>query len=152
MYLINPPIEEVTRGLDSWGWLPIEGKTPFAVTAFGDVFLESSEGIWFLDTLEGSLTIVSGTREELQEILNSEEGQDHFLMAGFVIRARNEGMNLEPGQCYDFKINPVVGGPIEFENIEIQNFVVSLNIGGQIHEQVKNLPPGTKISEFKFVE
>lgn len=150
MYLIEPSHDEISQGLESWDWLPIEGKVPFSVTAFGDVFMESPEGIWFLDTIEGSVNKVAENKEELQEILNTEEGQDHYLMSGFVENAVNEGMVLKKGQCFDFKVNPILGGPIEFENIEIQNFVVSLNVSGQIHGQVKDLPHGTKLNEIEI--
>jgi len=152
MYFIHPQIADVNRALESWDWLPIQSKVPFSITAFGDVFLESSEGIWFLDSLEGTLTKVAETREELQSILSSEEMQDHYLMAGFVIRANNEGMRLGQNECYEFKIPPVLSGPIEFDNIEVQNFVVALHIRGQIHKQAEELPPGTIISEFKVIE
>ncbi len=148
--LIQPTPEQLLAGLEAWHWVGLDGKTPFAVTAFGDVFLESRDGIWFLDTIEGTLALVAHSRDELQAILNSEEGQDRYLLAGFVIRAENEGRTLAEGQCYDFKVNPVLGGSIEYENIQIQDFVVALNVAGQIHEQAKNMPPGAKISEFKI--
>ena len=41
--------------LASWSWLGVQDKTPRFTTAFGDVFLETLEGWWFLDTIEGSL-------------------------------------------------------------------------------------------------
>ncbi len=150
MYLINPTQEKISNGLEEWSWLPINDKTPIVVTAFGDIFFESSNGIWFLDTLEGNISKVTNTRGELQDILNTVEGQDHFLMSGFVDRAVAEGMKLMGGQCYNFKISPVLGGQIIFENIEIQDLVVALSISGQIHRQVKDLPAGTKINNINI--
>jgi len=35
---------------------------------------------------------------------------------------------------------------VDLDNVEVIDFVVSLNIAGQIHEQVRDLPPGTPIS------
>ena len=150
MYLINPTSEEITEGLEAWSWLPIEEKSPIAVTAFGDVFLESPEGVWFLDTLEGTFNKIANNESEMQEILNTQEGQHHFLMIGLVDDALNEGMALEEGQCYGFKTNPIMGGPIELENMEIRDFLVSLYVSGQIHEQLKDLPPGTKIKDIQI--
>ncbi len=150
MYLINPTSEELSEGLEAWSWLPVKEKSPIAVTAFGDVFLESPEGIWFLDTLEGSLNRIADSKPELDEILNTAEGQTHFLFSSFVDRALSEGMNLEEGQCYDFKVNPVLGGAVEFENIEVNDFVVSLYVSGQVHQQIKDLPPGAKIKEINI--
>lgn len=146
MYFINPPIDKIKRALESWHWIGLEGKEPVKVTAFGDVFLQDKKGIWFLDTIEGTLKEVCNSLNELDDIIKSEANQDHYLLAGFVIRAINEGMLLDEGQCYDFKINPVLGGKIEFENIDRQDFVVAINLAGQLHDQIRFLPKGTLIN------
>ncbi len=148
MYFIIPPLEKIKRALESWNWIGIEGKDPVKVTAFGDIFFEDENGIWFLDTIEGTLEKVCETLDDLNKILESEDNQDHYLLAGFIIRAHNEGLILDEGQCYDFKINPVIGGKIEFENIDKQDFVVALHIAGQLHDQVRFLPEGTPITKF----
>lgn len=148
MFYIEPTSEDISRALDSWDWLPIASKQPILVTAFGDIFLSAPDGIWFLDTLEGKLNRVCQTREELSQILQTEDGENHYLFAGFVERAHREGLTLGDDQCYDFKVNPVVGGKIEFENIEPANFVVAVNMAGQLHEQVRDLPEGTPITGF----
>ena len=148
MFYIEPSSEDICRALDAWKWLPIELKQPILVTAFGDIFLSATDGIWFLDTLEGSLNRVCDTREELSQILRTEDGGNHYLFAGFVERAQREGMLLKENQCYDFKVNPVVGGKIEFANIEPRDFVVAVNMAGQLHEQTRNLPDGTRIEGF----
>lgn len=38
------------------------------------------------------------------------------------------------------------GGAVEFENVKTQDLLVALHIAGQIHEQVRNLPSGTKVN------
>jgi len=40
----------------------------------------------------------------------------------------------------------VLGGPIEVGNIGIIDFVVGVNIAGQLHDQVRALLPGTVIT------
>ncbi|MCU0748835.1 MAG: DUF1851 domain-containing protein [Akkermansiaceae bacterium] len=150
MIYIQPSLEDVARALESWGWLGVEGKQPILVTAFGDVFFSSDDGIWFLDTIEGALTKVCDTRAELESILGTKDGENHYLFAGFVEQAHRDGMTLSEGQCYDFKLNPVVGGPIEYENVEPRNFVVAVNMAGQLHEQVRHMPAGTRISGFSI--
>lgn len=149
LFFIQPSSEDVERALESWAWLPIRGKTPIAVSAFGDVFFEDDEGCWFLDSLDGKLDRICDTRAELVGMLSSEEGENQFLLAGFVEMAQMNGMAPREGECYDFKVNPILGGPMEFENVTTMNFVVALNLAGQIHQQVKDLPPGTKISQIK---
>ncbi|MEX2578597.1 MAG: T6SS immunity protein Tdi1 domain-containing protein [Verrucomicrobiales bacterium] len=148
MFYIEPSSKDISMALDSWKWLPLGPKHPILVTAFGDIFLSAPDGIWFLDTLEGNLNRVCDTREELTEILQTEDGENHYLFAGFVERAHREGMLLQADECYDFKINPVVGGAIEFDNLEPRNFAVAVNMAGQLHEQTRNMPEGARISGF----
>ncbi len=152
-YFINPLGDQLDQALESWGWLGIEGREPIRVSAFGGVFFVDPEGkVWFLDTLEGTFAAVFDSTEEMDQVLETEDGQDRFLLAGFVKRAEAEGMHLNPGECYDWKINPVVGGEVEFENIHTIDLVVAINVAGQLHDQTRHLPPGTMISGFHVVD
>jgi hypothetical protein len=150
VYFIAPEPAKVASALEAWSWIGVSTKKPIRVTAFADVFLQDKDGIWFLDSVEGKLKRVCATTVELDALLKTEEGKDAYLFAGFVERAHREGLTLGSGECYSFKINPVLGGAMDYRNIEKQDFVVALHIAGQIHEQVRNLPPGTKISELKI--
>lgn len=149
---IDPSATAIANALDGWKWLDIAEKEPVLVTAFADVFFESHEGIWFLDTLEGRIHRICDTREDLQQLLRTEQGEDHYLFAPLVHRAEAQGLTLGSGECYDFKLHPVVGGSIDFENIEKRSFLVALHLRGQLHEQVRHLPQGTRISSFEVVE
>jgi hypothetical protein len=53
---------------------------------------------------------------------------------------------LESGECYDWKVDPALGGKISADEIVKRSFVVKVNISGQLHRQIKDLPPGTKIN------
>lgn len=35
---------------------------------------------------------------------------------------------------------------MDLENVELSDFVAATHIAGQIHQQIKDLPPGTPIS------
>ena len=138
------------RALESWSWLPLGKKAPMLSSLFGDVFLEDSDGYWFLDSIEGTLSKVAKTRDELQAQLDSVDGQDRFLLGGLAIAADRGGLSLKSSEVYDFKIPPVLGGQTAVGNIVVMDFVVSLNIAGQLHDQVRHLKPGTKISGFEL--
>lgn len=138
------------RALESWRWLGIEGKAPVLASLFGDVILQDSTGYWFLDTVEGSLTRPWGSQQEVQASLNTEEGQDQYLLGGLALAAHAEGLTLSDDDVYSFKVPPVLGGAFELANVEVGEFVVATNLSGQLHDQVKNLPPGTKISGFRI--
>ena len=152
MYFITPKPEVLADALEAWSWIGVAGKQPFLVTAFADVFFKSDDGVWFLDTLEGKLKKICQTKEELDRILANEEGKDLYLLSGFVDRAVRESMVLKEDECYDFKIHPIVGGAIDYSNVRKMSFLVALHLRGQLHDQVRHMKPGTKISKFVMVE
>jgi len=131
---ITPSREAIKRALESWQWLPIKGREPILVTVFGDMFFEGDDGIWFLDTLVGTVQRVCTTRAELERLLATTEAEDLYCLAGFVERARREGMILRDGECYDYTLHPVIGGKIEYANIQSRDFVLAVHIAGQLHE------------------
>jgi len=144
------PVDAFREALESWSWLPLAGKVPVLATAFGDVILQDAEGYWFLDAAGGKLDKIASNRDELRAALSSPEGRDQYLLAGLAHEAETQGLMLAESEVFDFTQPPVLGGQFVVENLQIKDFVVSLNISGQIHNQVRNLPPGTKISNVKI--
>lgn len=147
MYLIAFAPDKLTSALETWSWIGIEGKRAIRVTAFGDVFFQDDEGIWFLDTVGGKLERISSSESELDGLLATEEGKDRFLLSTLVDRAVCEGLTLEKGMCYDFKIAPVLGGSLGYKNLQTQDLEITLYLGGQIHQQTRGMRTGTKIAD-----
>ena len=150
MYWIQPDLNEVKDGLESWNWIDFSGLVPFAVTAFGDVFFEGKGGVHFLDKVAGELEEICKSKGELEEILKTEEGRDHFLMAGLVELANEIGLTLENDECYEFNIPPMLNGAMDLDNLGKMSFKVSLHVTGQLIGQVRELPEGTPITEVKL--
>jgi hypothetical protein len=140
--------EQFARGLEAWRWIGFGTKVPLFTSPFGDVIFRTEDGFWWLDTLEGSLTHVWATADALRADLSTADGQDRYLLAGLALGAERRGVIPAPDQIYGFKTPPILGGALDADNIETIDFVVGLHIAGQIHEQVRNLPPGTRISGF----
>jgi hypothetical protein len=140
------PPEAYTAALEAWAWLPVDGKAPICTSPFGDVFLEAADGIYILDLLEGSLSRAFADRQAMQDALSTADGQDQFLLAGLALGAERTGVTAGPAEVYSFKVAPFLGGPISVDNIEVMDFVVYVNLSGQLHQQVAALPPGTRIS------
>ncbi len=141
------PDELVAEALQDWLWLPeLAELAPLAVSAFGDVFLYATDGVWFLDSIEGTLTREWDHPAALEDALNTIEGQDRYLLLGLVQAATEAG--LEPGetQVLSFTVAPVLGGAFDPANVEVSDLLVALSVGGQLHRQLKDRPPGTAIS------
>ena len=142
--------EQYRDALESWEWIGIGNRTPVLSSLFGDLFLQDHDGYWFLDTIEGSLTHVWADRDELQAALDADEGQDRFLLGGLAMAAEHRGVVLAPNEVYDLVPPPVLGGPFDPANVTATDFVVAVNIAGQLHDQLRDVPPGTKISGFSL--
>lgn len=95
----------------------------------------------------GRLTQVADTWSQLTTQLNDPDRRDDLLLAGLATAARKKGMVLSAGECYDFEKPPALGGEMFVERINTTFFVVKVHIAGQIHRQLKDLPPGTKINK-----
>lgn len=72
------------------------------------------------------------------------------MLVDDVVGLRAAGKLLERGQVYGFEIPPVLGGSFDAENLVPSDLVVHFSLAGQIHRQVKDLPPGTPISQIKL--
>jgi hypothetical protein len=142
---------DVDDALNSWRWLVPQPVRALAVTAFGDVFLVDGTGaVLFLDTIAGKCEEVAASVEEVKEKLRQPELLDEWFMPGLLIALRAAGKRLAPGQCYDALYSIVLGGSFTVENWSPTPWVVHFHSLGQIHEQVKDLPSGTKITGIKF--
>jgi hypothetical protein len=141
------PAGVLTGALEDWAWLDeLEGKTPVATSAFGDVLLEAEDGIWFLDTVDGTLRRRWDDGDQLLAELDTREGQDRYLLAGLAEEAHAAGLVPEGDQVLTFTVPPVLGGGVELANIELGDVAVALSVAGQIHGQVRHLPPGTPVT------
>jgi hypothetical protein len=144
--------EQFERALESWAWLDLSGKTPRLASAFGDVFLEGGGAFWFLDSVEGTLTRTWETGDQLQSQLNTPEGQDRYLLAGLAAAADRAGLVLGTDQVYDFTVPPILGGQFATDNLKVMDFVIALHLSGQLLQQVKEMPPGARVSGFRLEE
>ena len=55
------------------------------------------------------------------------------------------GVVLQPGQCYGFKMPPVLGGDYTVENVGPLSVRDYLAAYGLIHEQLRDVPDGSKV-------
>ena len=136
--------------LQCWRWLAGAEAKPLLLTSLGDLFVTLREGsVAFLDTYEGTLRTVSADRASWKLALQDEENLHAWFTPGLVRALRERGLSLSAGQCYSPIHPPVLGGTMEPDNFEMTHWLVHLGIMGQLHEQTKDLPPGTPITGVK---
>lgn len=140
--------DDVARALDGWRWIDgLAGLSSWFSSAFGDLFLVDGQGaVWYLDLIEGSLKRTWDSRDDCLAALRTTDGLETYLLAGLVEGAHAAGTVANSEDVLTFSLPPVLGGPMEVGNVSTIDFVVGVDMAGQIHQQVKDLPPGTPIS------
>ena len=143
--------EQYAMALDSWRWAGVADKQPMRANATGDLFLQGGDGaFWFLDTIDGLCERRWDDGTALQNELNTRDGQQEYLWVDLVEEATASGLVPGADEVYDFAVPPRLGGALELANVVVRDFVVAVNLAGQLHEQVNGLPDGATISEVRF--
>lgn len=137
---------DIARALTAWEWLAPPRTGVGLVGPFGDLFFETGDGVVMLDMMEGALRVVAKDREAFVQALGDDDYRDELLGDVWVQAAGRQGLNLAPGECLDWKLPPVLGGQCSIETLAKTLFVVKVDLAGQLHQQVKDLPPGTPIT------
>ena len=123
-------------GLASWQRLGLREQTPRFATCFGDLFLESLDGWWFLDTIEGTLELRWTSAVTMYADLESHQGRADYLMDDLVRDAQGRGIHLGPDDVYTFNPHPALGGELGVNGLGTMRFELALNWLGQVHERV----------------
>jgi hypothetical protein len=140
--------EQFARALASWRWIGLDDLDPWFSTAFGDVFLIGDDGVYWLDICAGELTRPFASAEDAKRALGTDDGLDEYLLAGLAFAAEEAGLVAEGNDILDFKVPPVLGGEFEVANLAVTDFEVAVNLAGQLHEQIKDLPDGAEVTGF----
>ena len=137
--------------LADWRWLVPENFTPVLMTAFGDLFLRDESGwIHFLDLMAGEIKEVAASQEKFDHACEDREQRRTWFLGFLVIELKGKHGPLSLNQCYSCKVPLTLGGQIEADNFEPTDLEVHYSILGQLHQQTKRLPAGTKIKNVKI--
>ena len=140
--------------LEDWRWLLGPRLQLWRITKFGDALLLDPDdaSIHFLDVMSGKVERIAQNQAAFESALASNENADRWLMPQIVDGQAALGMTPGTNECLTLKQPPVLGGQIDPNNFETCSVLVHFSIAGQIHQQVKDLPPGTKIGKIKIEE
>jgi hypothetical protein len=77
--------------------------------------------------------------------LREPDTRAQWFLEPVIERRRAAGVILEAGQCYGYRMLPILGGNYDGENREAMSAAGHLGFTGYMHEKIKNLPDGTQI-------
>ena len=145
---ISPDGVDFNTLLDDWEWAMPEPLRPVMVTAMGDAFAQGKSGeVYLIDMVEGAITQIADDGDSFRALLTDAQFVTDHLFPSRVVQLRNAGKTLPPQHVYSHTHLLVLGGEDDLENVDVIDASVHISIHGQVHRQVKDLPPGTPIGE-----
>lgn len=134
-----------------WKWCLQDQKTVAMISSIGDLFVVGKdESINWLDTGYGVLTRIADNIQQFKLLLKDENNIENWFLASLVEQFISNGILLNENEVYGFKTFPALGGDYSLDNFEPTNIYIHFAFAGQIHEQIKDLPEGTKINKVTF--
>ena len=140
-----PAVLEVLRTKWSWALLS-EATRVVAQNRFGNVLVELSDGsIWRVCPEDATAARVAESEAAIAELWADQEFQTDWTGDAWIEVAEPALGPLEEGQCYGFRVWPVLGGAYEVENMVIKSMLEWLAVSGDVGRQIKDLPSGAQI-------
>lgn len=134
------------RLLEFWRWLLSDSLRPWFATALGDLFLREPNGaVWWLDVGSGELQTVARDEEQLRNLLDNPDNTSRWFGEALVDRLRQSGIVLGPGECYSYRLLPILGGEYKPENFRVYDCLTHFRVWGPIHEQLQDVPDGSQV-------
>lgn len=149
-------LNELTKNLEyvdqseiisSWQWLIPDVKKIIILSCLGDLFvIGKDDAIYWIATDTGTVTKVATDSEHFTKLLTDENNIDNWFLPQLIDDLINSGKILMENEVYSYKNLPVLGGGYSVDNIDPTDMSVNFAFTGQIFEQIKNLPDGTKVN------
>lgn len=133
--------------LSCWHWKVADMKAICTMSCLGDLFLiGQDDAVYWLQTDNGELSKVAEDFQQFQAFLNDEDKIDNWFLPLLVKELITAGKTLKENEVYSYIKLPVIGGEYSAENIKPTDISVHFAFAGQICEQMKDLPHGTKVN------
>lgn len=145
-YLIDHRSFDWPALLAEWTWILPSKFTVWLMNRFGDLFLVFDNGsVQMLDIGAGSLTQVACSRDDFRVKVDEDDNGNDWFSIPLVDQLVVAGITLCEGQCYSYKLPPVLGGDYSSENACVSPIAEHYGAFGSIHRQIKDLPDGTQV-------
>lgn len=122
------------------------------MSCLGDLFLIGpDDAVYWLQTDNGELSKVAEDFDQFKEFLSDEAKIDNWFLPLLIEKLMAAGKTLKENEVYSYLNHPAIGGEYTVENIKPTDISVHFAFTGQICEQIRGLPDGTRVS-FKVKE
>lgn len=146
-YLIEQEGIDWKASLESWQSILPDKFTIWLVNRFGDLFMIFEDGsLHHLDIQLGTVTKRGDSKQAFLENLLEGNNAADWLYMNYVQLAESEEMFLQKGECYAFKIPPVLSGEYTVDNLCVSKIEENFTLLSGIHEQIRELPEGSTVN------
>lgn len=129
-----------------WAWALSGSARLIAQNHFGNLLVELIDrSVWRICPEDLSASKLAESAAELSVLWADDEFKADWTVENWVDAAKSKLGQLGEGQCYGFRVWPVLGGEYSAENMVVKSLVEWLAVSGDVGRQVKDLPPGTPI-------
>ena len=145
-YLVEHGGKDWANLLSGWADLLPASFTVWLVNRFGDAFLIFDDGsVQMLDVGAGVVKRLAESRDDFTRQIDVDDNARNWLLIPLVDRCCASGLTLDKGQCYSYRIPPMLGGHYDLENTVALDLSAHYSVLGDIFSQTKDLPDGTPV-------
>lgn len=121
------------------------------MNTFGDLFwIDEGGSVCLLNFAEGSNEVLAESEDDFLSKIDDEEAASDWLLLDLVDELKVSEVRAKRGQCFGFKLLPILGGDYIVSNIYSSNIGEYWAFCGDVHRQLDGLPDGAPIEiEFK---
>lgn len=137
---------------EAWGWMGVESAEVVAINKFGNViFTDQSGRYWRICPEELECKVIAESEDSYRRRQNDPDFKQDWEMMRLVEMAEAKYGAQPVHRCFCLKIPGALGGAYEIENIRTVRIGELVRFAGDVANQIKDLPTGSKV-EFKIVD
>jgi hypothetical protein len=141
LFVAVPSEESISAALRLWPELGGKRIRPLLVTAFGDIYVETSTGeVWAAQPLELICEKVASSVDSLQAMFSDAEWARERLLTELALLAQEQGKTRLENQVFAVAPHPCLGGEIRAGNLMAMDLEVWHHICSEIRPQVQGRP------------
>ena len=130
----------------NWAWILDDPTQVLMVNAFGNVLVTCHDGtLWRVIPEVLTARKVRDDKNYLAAF-DDEKFREQWFLEGVADAAEAALGSSREGQCYAFKIWPIMGGGFTPDNMYLATTTEWLAVSGDVGQQIKDLPSGTTIT------
>ena len=136
LFVAAPSEASIGAALRLWPELAGMRIRPLLVSAFGDIYVESSAGdVWVAQPLELSCEQVADSVDSLQKMFSEAARAQERLLTEVVLLAQEKGKSRAESQVFAVAPHPSLGGVIRVESLVAMDLEVWHHICSQLRAQ-----------------